>query len=32
MKLLENDYQILKLTDDFYNEYPNPPYIERLNL
>ena len=28
MSLPENDYQILKLTDDFYNTYPNPPYIE----
>ena len=30
MSLPENDYQILKLTDDFYNTYPNPPYIEIL--
>ena len=28
MSLPENDYQILKLTDDFYKEYPNPPYVE----
>ena len=28
MSLPENDYQILKLTDDFYNTYPNPPYTE----
>ena len=28
MSLPENDYQILKLIDDFYNTYPNPPYIE----
>ena len=26
----ENDYQILKITDDFYRAYPNPPYIEIL--
>ena len=30
MSLPENDYQILKLTDDFYNAYPNPPYKEIL--
>jgi len=30
MDLPENDYQILKLTDAFYNAYPNPPYIEML--
>lgn len=30
MNLPENDYQILRLTDDFYNMYPNPPYIEIL--
>ena len=30
MSLPENDYQILKLTDDFYNAYPNPPYREIL--
>lgn len=30
MSLPENDYQILKLTDDFYNAYPNPPYQEIL--
>lgn len=28
MSLPENDYQILKLTDDFYNTYSNPPYVE----
>ena len=28
MSLPENDYQILKLTDDFYNTYHNPPYTE----
>ncbi len=28
--LPENDYQIIKLTDDFYNTYPNTPYIEIL--
>ncbi len=30
MKLPENDFQILKLTDEFYNDYPNPPYKEIL--
>ncbi len=30
MKLPENDYQILKLTDFFYDAYPNPPYKEIL--
>lgn len=30
MNLPENDYQILKLTDDFYKDYPNPPYTEIL--
>ena len=30
MSLPENDYQILKLTDDFYTAYPNPPYKEIL--
>ena len=30
MNLSENDFQILKLTDDFYITYPNPPYIEIL--
>lgn len=30
MKLPENDYQILKLTDLFYNTYSNPPYTEIL--
>ena len=30
MNLPENDYQIIRLTDDFYNMYPNPPYIEIL--
>ena len=30
MSLPENDYQILKLTDVFYNAYPNPPYKEIL--
>ncbi len=30
MKLPENDYQILKLTDKFYHTYPNPPYREIL--
>lgn len=30
MGLPENDYQILKLTDEFYHAYPNPPYKEIL--
>ena len=30
MKLPENDYQILKLTSLFYEEYPNPPHTEIL--
>ncbi|MBQ4536797.1 MAG: hypothetical protein II994_04165 [Lachnospiraceae bacterium] len=30
MKLPENDFQILKLTSDFYKAYPNPPYVEIL--
>lgn len=30
MSLPENDYQILRLTDEFYNTYPNPPYKEIL--
>ena len=30
MILPENDYQILKLTDVFYQAYPNPPYKEIL--
>ena len=30
MSLPESDYQILKLTDDFYNAYPDPPYREIL--
>ena len=30
MSLSENDYQILKLTNAFYNAFPNPPYIEIL--
>ena len=30
MSLPENDYQILKLTDVFYNAYPNPPFKEIL--
>ena len=30
MSLPENDYQILKLTDEFFNAYPNPPYVEIL--
>jgi len=30
MSLPENDYQILKLTEQFYNAYPNPPYREIL--
>lgn len=30
MRLPENDYQILRLTDTFYRTYPNPPYTEIL--
>ena len=30
MNLPENDYQILKLTDVFFDQYPNPPYVELL--
>ncbi|MBQ8804000.1 MAG: hypothetical protein IJZ53_10220 [Tyzzerella sp.] len=30
MKLPENDYQILRLLDSFYQKYPNPPYREIL--
>ena len=30
MNLPESDFQILKLTDIFYNAYPNPPYKEIL--
>ncbi len=30
MSLPENDFQISKLTDNFYNTYPNPPYVEIL--
>ena len=30
MNLPESEYQILKLTDTFYNAYPNPPYTEIL--
>lgn len=30
MVRLENEYRILRLTEDFYNDYPNPPYIEIL--
>ncbi len=30
MNLPENAYQILRLTDAFYNVYPNPPYVEML--
>lgn len=30
MNILESDFQVLKLTDDFYNAYPNPPYREIL--
>lgn len=30
MGLPENDFQILKLTDEFYSAYPNPPYTEIL--
>ena len=30
MNLPENDYHILKLTDEFYHAYPNPPCKEIL--
>ena len=30
MNIPENDYQILRLTEDFYRDYPNPPYVEIL--
>lgn len=30
MNLPENDSQILKLTNKFYTDYPNPPYSEIL--
>lgn len=30
MNLPDSDFQILKLTEDFYNAYPNPPYLEIL--
>ena len=30
MNIPEKDFQILKLTDDFYHAYPNPPYTEIL--
>ena len=30
MGLPENDYQILHLTDNFYQAYPNPAYTEIL--
>ena len=30
MNLTETDYQIMKLTDAFYQAYPNPPYKEIL--
>ena len=30
MNLPANDSQILKLTTDFYEKYPNPPYLEIL--
>ncbi|MBE5868951.1 MAG: hypothetical protein E7293_08365 [Lachnospiraceae bacterium] len=28
MNIPESDFQVLKLTDYFYNDYPNPPYKE----
>lgn len=28
MNLPENDCHILRLTDEFYHAYPNPPYKE----
>ena len=30
MNLPENDFQILRLTDAFFQKYPNPPFIEIL--
>ena len=30
IRLPENDYQILRLTDLFYEAYSNPPYVELL--
>lgn len=30
MNLPENDCHILRLTDEFYHAYPNPPYKEIL--
>ena len=30
MNLPQNDYQILRLTEHFYNAYPEPPYREVL--
>lgn len=30
MKLSDNDFQILRLTDAFYKAYPNPPHVEIL--
>lgn len=30
MNLPQNDYQILRLTEHFYNAYPDPPYREVL--
>ena len=30
MALPNSDYQILKLTNAFYDAYPNPPYKEIL--
>ena len=30
MNLPESDFQILRLTKEFYNTYPNPPYVEIL--
>jgi len=30
MSIPESDYQILKLTDQFFNAYPNPPHTEIL--
>ena len=30
MLLPENDSQVLRLTDSFYERYPNPPYVEIL--
>lgn len=32
MRLPDNDYQILKLTDDFYKKYPDMDVEDKNNL